>query len=236
MLNGRYSFGALPAGSTPNAFAVPVSNDGAGGAPRPGGDGAAVSGRSTSCTIAHETGHALGMRDELVSHDPVMYLYTLPGDASRRAPTNDDLDGLKEIYAEASSSSGPGCSSSTMSPKRPRVSPLVVGALLVVAAFGAFAARRRIPARGPLALAGALAVVAFPLRRTPRLRRAKRQLVWSLRRRRDRRAVAHRKGDLVGYLMPCRRMSALGHRDPLGRSARSRGPAGRRVRAAPRGR
>jgi hypothetical protein len=164
VLNGRYSFAALPAGSTPSSLAVPVSNDGAGGAPSWGwGWGGGFGTFDLVHVIAHETGHALGMRDELVSHDPVMYLYTLPGDASRRAPTNDDLDGIKEIYAGVSSSSGQGCSSSTMSPKRPRMSPLVLGTLLVVAAGWAFAARRRIPARGPLALAGALAVVAFPL-------------------------------------------------------------------------
>lgn len=164
MLNGRYSFAALPAGATPDSLAVPVFNDGATDTgPQWGwGWGHGFGTFDLTHVIAHETGHALGMRDEVVSHDPVMYLYTLPGDASRRVPTTDDLDGIKEIYAGVASSSAQGCASSTVSPKRARVSPLALaGGLLVVAIGWAFAAHKRIRARGSIALAGALAVFAI---------------------------------------------------------------------------
>jgi hypothetical protein len=158
VLNGIYSFAALPAGATPDTAALPVSND---GATAMAGGGSAWAARGTFDlvhVVAHETGHALGMRDEIVNHAPVMYLFTLPGDASRRAPTIDDLDGIKEIYAGVSPAQG--CSSSTMSPRRPRVSPLALaGALLVVAIGWAFAGRRRLRARGPAVLAGALAIM-----------------------------------------------------------------------------
>ncbi len=160
VLNGRYGFEVLPDGAKPDPFAVPVSNDGVSPVSR------LVPHSSFEKfdlvhVIAHETGHALGMRDEIVDQDPVMYLYSLPGDASRRAPTMDDLDGVKDIYAAASSSSSAaGCSSSTLSPRRPRVSPLALAAALAVMAIGwLLAGPRRLRARGPLALAGALAVM-----------------------------------------------------------------------------
>jgi hypothetical protein len=159
VLNGRYSFGVLPTGALPDAFAHPVSNDGASSTPFSGLPGAAFGRFDLLHVVAHETGHALGMRDEMVDPSTVMYLYTLPGDASRRTPTPDDLDGIKEIYAGASSSAQ-GCSSSTVSPRRARMSPFALGgALLLAAIVWAFAGRRRIRARGPLALAGALAVI-----------------------------------------------------------------------------
>jgi hypothetical protein len=158
VLNGRYAFAVLPLGATPDALALPVSNDGVSAAPCVS-PGVAPGRFDLVHIVAHETGHALGMRDEVVDPQPVMYLYTLPGDASRRAPTMDDLDGIKEIYTGVSSSST-GCSSSSLSPRRPRVTPLALaGALGIVALGWAFAGRRRLRARGPLAFAGALAVM-----------------------------------------------------------------------------
>jgi hypothetical protein len=157
VLNGQYAFAALPAGTTPAPWAVPVANDG----------GKLVGGACSRTAlgtfdlihvIAHETGHCLGLRDEIEAHAPVMYVYTLPGDASRRTPTDDDLDGLKDIYAGVSSARG--CSSSTLSPKAPRLPPLVLAIALGTVAIGwVVAGRRRVRAHGSLALAGALSVV-----------------------------------------------------------------------------
>jgi hypothetical protein len=160
VLNGRYWFAILPAGATAAPQAVPVANDGL-TAPPTFTWGAAPQQFDLVHVIAHETGHALGMKDEIVDAEPVMYLYTLPGDASRRAPVVDDLDGVKEIYA-GSSSSSQGCSSSTLSPRRPPpVTPLALGAALLVGAMGWFVAGRKRPhVRAPLAFAfaGALTV------------------------------------------------------------------------------
>jgi hypothetical protein len=49
--------------------------------------------------LAHDLGHALGLGDD-GDHRALMYLYSLPGDASRRGPSERDLEGLRELYAD----------------------------------------------------------------------------------------------------------------------------------------
>jgi len=135
VFNGAYSLDVLPDGATAAPTARRVCNDGAG-----------IAGVFTGGTeefdighiAAHEMGHALGMADETRSGTSLMYLYTLPGDASPRAPTQDDLDGLAVLYG---TTDGRGCSSSTVASRRPRVPPLGLLALLG-GLIGAAIARR----------------------------------------------------------------------------------------------
>jgi len=137
VLNGIYAFAILPDGSTAAPGAPQVANEAGGAAGS--FDEADVGQFDVAHVVAHETGHALGMDDEMVNPSPLMFLYTQPGDASRRAPTSDDFAGIAELYADASAQRG--CSGSTMSPKRPRPRMwMFVGAIVVL---GAFLRRRR---------------------------------------------------------------------------------------------
>jgi hypothetical protein len=150
--NGIYPFATLPTGAEPTPTAIPVSNDGeslAGELGDPGGDAFDV-----VHVGAHEMGHALGMNDETVTRSSLMYLYSFPGAASPRAPTNDDLDGLVDLY----SGSGRGCSSSVAAFGRPRVPPPALIAL-VGAMLGWILVGRRRRAGRSLLVAGSFAVV-----------------------------------------------------------------------------
>lgn len=51
--------------------------------------------------LAHEMGHALGLSDELVVKDALMYPYVPRAQLLRAAPGNDDLAGLTTLYADA---------------------------------------------------------------------------------------------------------------------------------------
>jgi hypothetical protein len=157
VINGTYAFGVLPVGSTPSPDAPQIANDAedVGGA-----SGSASMGTfDIAHVVAHETGHALGMSDEMRSHTPLMFLYTQPGDATRRMPTSDDLAGIAELYADAGA--GRGCSSSTMSPRRPRASAwcLMGGIVLLGVVF--LRLRRRTSLR-QFGFVAALAVIGAP--------------------------------------------------------------------------
>jgi Matrixin len=163
VFNGMYSFAVLPEGSAPGADAPSVTNDGTDAV---GGFSAATLGNfDVAHVVAHETGHALGMSDEMVSPTPLMFLYSQPGDASHRLPTSDDLRGIADLYAEVDGARG--CASSTMSPKHPRPSTWVWGATLaafalILARLGPLARRRSFASAGGLAFAAALVVTAYP--------------------------------------------------------------------------
>jgi hypothetical protein len=69
--------------------------------------------------VAHELGHSLGMNDELVRKDALMYRYSAPNDATMRAPATDDIEGLAELYSTQIEAHGNGCGNATVSPKAP---------------------------------------------------------------------------------------------------------------------
>ena len=69
--------------------------------------------------VAHELGHSLGLNDEMVRRDVLMYRYTPPNDPGVRAPTTDDIEGLAQLYSSEISAGGNGCGNAAVAPKKP---------------------------------------------------------------------------------------------------------------------
>jgi hypothetical protein len=97
--------------------------------------------------VAHEVGHALGLGDDSSSPYALMYAYTVPGDASARTPTSDDVDGVgaQRAVGNLRAPDG-GCSSSVAGTHRPTTDLRTVAAAILF--FCALARRRRLQ-RGP---------------------------------------------------------------------------------------
>jgi hypothetical protein len=115
VVNGSYSFAVLAATARAAEGAAAVWND-------PTTEGIPSSSASAVSepfdlvhVLMHETGHVLGLLDAKDEPSDVMFVYTSAGDASRRAPTPDDLAGVTFLYPEATSTSG-GCSASSEAP------------------------------------------------------------------------------------------------------------------------
>jgi len=130
VLDGRYDFAVLAPSALPSRGAAPVASDPfavAADVPSGGqGDllgltdlGAAAAPFDLVHVLAHETGHALGLRDAAEDASDVMYLYTMPGDARRRAPDADDAAGVAALYAGVPLAAAHGCGSSSLAPSRP---------------------------------------------------------------------------------------------------------------------
>ncbi len=140
VLNGSYAFALLAADAKAGAAAMSVANE-----PASTDEGAAWAGALGAGgedgrprfdlvhVLSHETGHVLGLRDAVSDSEDLMYLYTLAGDASKRAPAADDVAGVTFLYSGVPVTAGHGC---TAAPEPPRgVDPLVLLwalALLVV--------------------------------------------------------------------------------------------------------
>jgi hypothetical protein len=69
--------------------------------------------------VAHELGHSLGLNDEMVRRDVLMYRYTPPNDPGLRTPTQDDIEGLAQLYSTQVSAGGNGCGNAAVAPKKP---------------------------------------------------------------------------------------------------------------------
>lgn len=132
VVNGIHAFAVLAA-QAKAAQASPVSNEGAGSS-TPG----LVF--DLQHVAAHEVGHSLGLGD-VDADDALMYAYTLPGDASSRAPLGDDTEGLASLYSSSAISSGCGQASAAGERHRPG-SSLETLAGVMAAALG-LACRRR---------------------------------------------------------------------------------------------
>jgi Matrixin len=95
VINGRYAFAVLAQNARPAPGTQPVATEGQ-------SLGTLVSGQfDLQHVVGHEIGHALGLAD--VYNDPyaVMFAYTSAGDASRRTPSPDDVDGIDSLYRGA---------------------------------------------------------------------------------------------------------------------------------------
>ena len=149
VINGQHAFAVLPDGQRPANGAEPVSTEGgSGGDGRDGHGNGERSGQAPfdiQHVVAHELGHVLGLGDDLETQDALMYIYTAPGDASLRAPTTDDLDGVTAVYG---ASTGPGPSAHAGCGKASVVGSRVTGvdawcAVALLVGAGAWLSRRR---------------------------------------------------------------------------------------------
>jgi hypothetical protein len=138
VVNGKHAFAVLASGTTAPAGTMPVSTEGSSGS---------TTERQVfdlQHVVAHEVGHALGLGDEASEPSDLMYPYSLPEDASVRAPATDDLAGIDSIYAgqTPTAASHGGCGGASVSGGRLGARDAWIGwALLGVA--GAWLLSRR---------------------------------------------------------------------------------------------
>jgi hypothetical protein len=146
VINGEYRFGVLAAGAKAAAGTQPMSTDGASG----GGDDASRR-FDLQHVVSHEVGHSLGLGDVHDGQTAVMYAYSMPGDASFRAPTADDADGLEAAYGGSERRAG--CGQSSVAGARARPRDAWVALALVLGGCAWMASRRRVRIAVPVAAA-----------------------------------------------------------------------------------
>jgi len=163
VINGVHAFAVLDASAHPASDASPIATDGSSS----DDDSTRSSPFDLGHVVSHEVGHTLGLADETDDHASLMYAFTMPGDASIRTPSNDDIDGVDALYATAGSapSSRGGCGQSSVAGARTRP----MDAWFALALFGGFGVRlatqrrTRAAVRMGIAIGGAVtALVAWP--------------------------------------------------------------------------
>ena len=163
VINGVHAFAVLDASAHPASDASPIATDGSSS----DDDSTRSSPFDLGHVVSHEVGHTLGLADETDDHASLMYAFTMPGDASIRTPSNDDIDGVDALYATAGSapSSRGGCGQSSVAGSRTRP----MDAWFALALFGGFGVRlatqrrTRAAVRMGIAIGGAVtALVAWP--------------------------------------------------------------------------
>ncbi len=142
VINGKHAFAVLGASARAGKNVSPVSTDGSSS----GDDGAGEDEPRFDFqhVVAHETGHSLGLADVHDEAGPLMYAYTMPGDASVRAPSSDDVDGIEQDYGGSTQRSG-GCGPASVAGARTRAwdAWAALAALLAVAAAARARPQRR---------------------------------------------------------------------------------------------
>jgi MYXO-CTERM domain-containing protein len=143
VINGNHPLAVLPDGSQARGKLAPTDvATGVTASARDDDEGAF----DLLHVVMHETGHALGLRDEPDVTAAAMFPFAYRNDATRREPTTDDLAGIATAYgapATAAAATGPhGCSASPTSSRGGAAGPALAAALALLLMGGA---RRRRP-------------------------------------------------------------------------------------------
>jgi hypothetical protein len=136
VINGAHAFSIFAAGTHAPTGTLPVATESGSG-----GDDSALK-FDLQHVVTHEMGHALGLGDVTDDSADVMFAYTMPNDASLRAPASDDLAGVTDLYADSASSAtatSGGCGASVAAKRVPSqdgwvATACTLGALLWLAA------------------------------------------------------------------------------------------------------
>ncbi|MBX3187929.1 MAG: matrixin family metalloprotease [Labilithrix sp.] len=113
--------------------------------------------------IAHELGHSLGMNDEMGRRDALMYRYSAPNDATMRAPADDDIQGLAELYSTRLEAGGNGCGNASVAPKKPSLAASHVAMFATLGFLLFLVLRGRSDRRARFAFVAAAAVATYGL-------------------------------------------------------------------------
>lgn len=157
------------------------------------GDATATSGRSSSdlgkgkgpkqdeqapfdlqSVFTHEMGHFLGLKDDLQDQEATMYLYSAPGDTSKRSLSATDQTAISSLYVpgmaledSADPAAAGGCGIAAASPRRSSLAWVSVAGALAV---GTLIARREQFSRRSRRVAAFVAVLPLGLTMAPQAR------------------------------------------------------------------
>lgn len=173
IFNGSYVFEVLKTANNPDFMADPLE-EGTTTHPSAAMDGLTHAGGTVTVSttetvydlhhvIAHELGHSLGMNDETLRKDALMYRYSAPNDATIRQPASDDIAGLAEIYSTKLEAGGNGCGSATVSPKKPTTTSSLAATVATLGLLFFLVVRAKSDKRARIGFVLAVAMVAVAL-------------------------------------------------------------------------